>query len=116
MVQAICNRAVYHHRPIQVARTRGSSESFTTGAENGQSNCIDQGRYTRKVGGERYKYDVKYSPGESVTWNARVYQEGVLKGSTSGVETDNHLEGEALRESIVTLVEVAIEGMQGIGE
>ena len=72
--------------------------------------------YTRKVGGERYEYEVKYSSGESVTWNARVYQDGVLKGSTSGEETDNHLEGDALRESIVTLVEVAIEGMQGIGE
>lgn len=72
--------------------------------------------YTRKVGGERYEYEVRYSPGESVTWNSRVYRDGVLKGSTSGTETDNHLEGEALRESIVTLVEVAIEGMQGINE
>ncbi len=72
--------------------------------------------YTRKVGGDRYEYEVKYSPGESVTWDARVYQNGVLKGSTCGVETGNRLEGEALRESIVTLVEVAIEGMQGIGE
>jgi hypothetical protein len=72
--------------------------------------------YTRKIGGERYEYEVKYSPGESVTWDARVYQNGVLKGSTSGVETDNRLEGEALRESIVTLVEIAIEGMQGIKE
>ena len=72
--------------------------------------------YTRKVGGERYEYEVKYSPGERVTWNARVYQDGVLKGSPSGVETGNHLDGEALRESILTLVEVAIEGMQGIKE
>jgi hypothetical protein len=72
--------------------------------------------YTRKVGGERYEYEVMYSPGENVNWNARVYQHGVLKGSTSGTESDNHLEGEALRESIITLVEVAIEGMQGIGE
>jgi hypothetical protein len=72
--------------------------------------------YTRKVGGERYDYEVKYSPGERVIWNARVYQDGVLKGSPSGVETANRLGGEALRESIVTLVEVAIEGMQGIKE
>ena len=49
-------------------------------------------------------------------WNARVYQDGVLKGSPSGVVTDNRLEGEALRQSIVTLVEIAIEGMQGIKE
>jgi hypothetical protein len=33
-----------------------------------------------------------------------------------GVETGNRLEGEALRESIISLVEVAIEGMQGIRE
>ena len=72
--------------------------------------------YTRKVGGERYEYDVEYSPGERVEWSARIYQDGVLKGSPGGVETQNHLEGEALRESIVTLVEVAIEGMQGIRE
>ncbi len=72
--------------------------------------------YTRKVGGERYEYEVVYSPGENVNWNARVYQNGVLKGATSGTEGGNHLEGDVLRESIVTLVEVAIEGMQGIGE
>lgn len=72
--------------------------------------------YTRKVGGERYDYEADYTPGERVTWSARVYQQGVLKGSTGGVETGNRLEGEALRESIVTLVEVAIEGMQGISE
>lgn len=72
--------------------------------------------YTRKVGGEAYEYEVTYSPGESVTWNARVYRNGVQKGSTGGCETGNHLEGEELRESIITLVEVAIEGMQGIVE
>ena len=72
--------------------------------------------YTRKVGGESYEYEAKYSSGERVEWSARVYQDGVLKGSPGGVETGNRLEGEALRESIVTLVEVAIEGMQGIGE
>jgi len=72
--------------------------------------------YTRKVGGEKYEYEVKYSPGERVEWSARVYRDGVLKGSPGGVETENRLGGEALRESIVTLVEVAIEGMQGIEE
>ena len=72
--------------------------------------------YTRKVGGERYEYEVEYSPGARVVWNARVYQNGMLKGSPGGVETDNRLDGEALRQSIVTLVEVAIEGMQGIHE
>ena len=72
--------------------------------------------YTHKVGGERYEYEARYSPGERVKWKARVYQDGVLKGSPSGVVTDNLLEGEALRQSIVTLVEIAIEGMQGIKE
>ena len=72
--------------------------------------------YTRKVGGESYEYEATYSPGQRVVWSARVYQTGVLKGSPGGVETGNRLEGEALRQSIVTLVEVAIEGMQGIGE
>jgi hypothetical protein len=45
-----------------------------------------------------------------------VFQDGELKGTTGGTETGNRLEGEALRESIVTLIEVAIEGMQGIHE
>lgn len=72
--------------------------------------------YTRKVGGERYDYELTYSTGPRVVWSARVYQDGVLKGSPGGVETDNHLEGEALRESVMTLVEVAIEGMQGVRE
>jgi hypothetical protein len=72
--------------------------------------------YTRRVGGERYAYEAKYSPGQHVIWSARVYQDGVLKGSPSGAVTDNLLEGDALRQSIVTLVEIAIEGMQGIKE
>jgi hypothetical protein len=72
--------------------------------------------YTHKVGGERYEYEAKYSPGPRVTWSASVYQDGVLKGSPSGVVTGNRLDGDALRQSIVTLVEIAIEGMQGIKE
>jgi hypothetical protein len=72
--------------------------------------------YTHKVGGEKYEYEVNYVTGERAMWNARVYRDGVLKGSPSGVVTDNHLEGEALRQSIITLVEIAIEGMQGIKE
>ena len=72
--------------------------------------------YTRKVGGERYEYEASYSPGRRVAWNARVYQDGVLKGTPGGVEIDNRFEGESLRQSIVTLVEIAIEGMQGIRE
>jgi hypothetical protein len=45
-----------------------------------------------------------------------VYQNGVLKGTPGGVETGNRLTGEALRQNIISLVEVAIEGMQGIKE
>lgn len=72
--------------------------------------------YTRKVGGEKYQYEANYTSGQRVEWNARVYQDGVLKGSPSGVVTDNRLDADALHQSIVTLVEVAIEGMQGIKE
>lgn len=72
--------------------------------------------YTRKVGGEKYEYEASYSSGRRVVWSARVYQDEVLKGTPGGVEIDNQLEGEALRQSIVALVEIAIEGMQGIRE
>jgi len=72
--------------------------------------------YTRKVGGERYEYEVSFTAGERVEWGARVYQNGVLKGTPGGVETGNRLTGEVLRQNIISLVEVAIEGMQGIKE
>ncbi len=72
--------------------------------------------YTRKVGGEKYEYEAVYSVGERVQWSARVFRDGVLKGTTGGIETGNRLEGQALRENVVALVEVAIEGMQGIHE
>lgn len=72
--------------------------------------------YTRKVGGERYEYDAQYSTGQRVVWSARVYKDGDLKGSPSGVLSNNLLEGEALRQSIVTLVEISIEALQGIEE
>ena len=72
--------------------------------------------YTRKVGGERYEYDAQYSTGQRVVWSARVYRDGDLKGSPSGVLSNNLLEGEALRQSIVTLVEISIEALQGIAE
>ncbi len=72
--------------------------------------------YTRKVGGERYEYDAQYSTGQRVVWSARVYKDGDLKGSPSGVLSNNLLEGEALRQSIVALVEISIEALQGIKE
>lgn len=70
--------------------------------------------YTRKVGGERYEYDAQYSTGQRVVWSARVYKDGNLKGSPSGILSNNLLEGEALRQSIITLVEISIEALQGI--
>ena len=72
--------------------------------------------YTRKVGGERYEYDAQYSTGQRVVWSARVYKDGNLKGSPSGILSNNLLEGEALRQSIITLVEISIEALQGIQE
>ena len=70
--------------------------------------------YTRKVGGERYEYDAQYSTGQRVVWSARVYKDGNLKGSPSGILSNNLLEGDALRQSIITLVEISIEALQGI--
>src|SRR5258708_39626320 len=70
--------------------------------------------YTHKVGGERYQYEAEYSPGPGGMWKARGYQDGVLKGSPGGGVSDKRLEGEALRQSIVTLVEMGIEGIQGL--
>ncbi len=70
--------------------------------------------YTRKVGGERYEYDAQYSTGQRVVWSARVCKDGILKGSPSGILSNNLLEGEALRQSIITLVEISIEALQGI--
>ena len=72
--------------------------------------------FTRKVGGEKYQYEANYTSGPRVEWNACVYQDGVLKGSLSGVVADSRLDADALHRSIVTLVEVAIEGLQGIKE
>jgi hypothetical protein len=78
--------------------------------------CTFQDVYTRKVGGETYEYEATYSVGERVMWSARVSRGGAFKGSVGGVQANNRLTGEALRQSVVALVEVAIEGMQGIGE
>lgn len=72
--------------------------------------------YTRKVGGERYAYRLEYTPGPLVEWRADVFQDNALKGSPAGQLRDNTLEGVALRQSLVTLVEVTIETMMGIAE
>lgn len=72
--------------------------------------------YTRKVGGERYTYRLEYMPGPRVDWYAEVFQDGALKGTPGGQLSDNTLEGVALRQSLIALVEVTIENMLGIAE
>jgi phage-related protein len=74
--------------------------------------------YTRKVGGERYRYQLEYNTGTHVRWQAKVYQAGDddLKGTPSGQIEDNRLEGDALRQQVITMVEVVIENMLGIAE
>ena len=72
--------------------------------------------YTRKVGGESYTYTLDYTPGPRVTWQAAVFKDGDLKGKPGGVLSDNTLDGSALRQNLITLVELAIENMMGIDE
>ena len=72
--------------------------------------------YTRKVGGEQYQYKLEYSSGSTVFWNAEVFKDGALKGTPRGALSDNLLKGPALRQIVITMVEISIENMQGIAE
>lgn len=72
--------------------------------------------YTRKVGGELYTYTLDYAPGQRVEWQAAVFKDGDPKGRPSGVLLDNTLTGNALRQNLISLVEVTIESMIGIQE
>jgi hypothetical protein len=72
--------------------------------------------YTRKVGGETFQYNVTYMPGATVDWNARVYQDGELKGTPSGSISHNVMAGKALSQFIVSYVEGIIERGLGIEE
>ena len=72
--------------------------------------------YTRKVGGEAYTYTLDYTPGSRVTWQAAVFKDGDLKGKPGGVLIANTLAGSALRQNLITLVELSIENMLGIDE
>ena len=72
--------------------------------------------YTRKVGGEGYTYTIDYTPGSRVEWQAVVYKDGDLKGKPGGILSDNVLSGNALRQNLISLVEVTIENMIGIEE
>ncbi|MEO6985893.1 MAG: hypothetical protein ABI155_11170 [Paralcaligenes sp.] len=72
--------------------------------------------YTRKVGGETFQYSVTYTPGTTVDWNARVYQDGELKGAPSGSVSHNVMTGKDLTRFIVSYVEGIIERGLGIDE
>jgi len=65
--------------------------------------------YTRKVGGESFTYELEYSNGADVAWIARVYRDGVLKGSPHGSLTGNVLSGPALQQYLAGYVENMIE-------
>lgn len=69
--------------------------------------------YTRKVSGETFTYEAKYTSGEQVAWTARVLQDGNLKGTPGGTIADNTLTGDALRSYIISYIENVIE--QGLG-
>lgn len=80
--------------------------------------------YTRKIGGETYAYTLRYTlqetvdatPAARVDWQADVYKDGELKGRPGGTLLDTPLSGMALRQSMITLVEITIENMLGIEE
>ncbi len=72
--------------------------------------------YTCKVSGQIYQYEAEYVQGKEVTWNARIYHDGELKGSPSGSIIDNTMQGDALRQYIIAYVESIIEKGLGIAE
>ena len=74
---------------------------------------IIQEVYTRKVSGETFEYELRYTPGETVKWQACIYHHGEIKGKPSGSIIDNVLSGEALQQFVVSYVEGIIE--RGIG-
>jgi len=65
--------------------------------------------YTRKVSGESFDYELDYTQGADVAWIARVYHDGVLKGSPHGALTANVLSGPALEQYLRAYVEGMIE-------
>ncbi len=75
-----------------------------------------QDLYTRKVGGETFHYEVQYSSGRVVEWQASIYLDGELKGTPSGTIIDNAMIGEALRQFVISYVEGMIERGIGIDE
>jgi hypothetical protein len=100
------------------AAARPDNASMANPADQPAAQAAESFRdfYTRKVGGERYEYEAAYVPGERVQWHARVFRDGAPRGTTGGTLRGNRLQGQALRQQVATLVEVAIEGLQGIHE
>jgi hypothetical protein len=72
--------------------------------------------YTRRVGGETFDYEIAYTPGSEVSWQARVWHDGQEKGQPRGSLTDNALDGTALRDYLVSYVENMIERGLGVSE
>ncbi len=77
--------------------------------------CID-GEYTRRVGGETYQYEARYSEGAHSAWFARVYLDGNIKGTPSGSLFGNTLKGDALRQYLISYIEGIIERELDIAE
>ncbi len=72
--------------------------------------------YTCKVSGLVYQYEADYVLGKEVTWSARIFLDGELKGTPSGSIIDNTMQGDALRQYIIAYVESIIEKGLGIAE
>lgn len=72
--------------------------------------------YTCKVSGDTYQYEVEYVMTPEVSWQARIYKDGDLKGTPGGVVTHNAMHGEALKQYIVAYIEGILEKGLGIAE
>lgn len=72
--------------------------------------------YTRKISGEQFRYEAVFTPGREVTWSARVYRDGALKGSPSGSMVNNSMSEAALKQYVIAYVESIIEKGLDIAE
>lgn len=72
--------------------------------------------YTRKVGGETFRYELRYTHGTHVKWNARVYLGADPKGTLQGIIEDHSMDEQALRQYVISYVEGMIERGMGIEE
>ncbi|MFZ6648983.1 hypothetical protein ACO0LO_24875 [Undibacterium sp. TJN25] len=72
--------------------------------------------YTRKVSGETFRYTAEFTSGADVTWKARVFHNGALKGEPGGTLVDNAASGDALKMYVMSYIEAIIEKGLGIDE